>query len=182
MAVDTKLITAEEFAAMEPDEYFTELIRGELVQVPPPGQRHGRLIARLVARFVSAVEEPQRGTVVTGSGVIITHSPDSVLAPDVAVYLGAAGPVIEESEKYENRLPDIVVEVVSPSDLAADVQVKVGLYLEAGVQMVIVVWPRTREITIRRPMGTTETLSEEGRLDFDMVVPGFSLPVKAIFE
>jgi Uma2 family endonuclease len=108
--------------------------------------------------------------VVSGSGVIVSRDPDSVLAPDVAVYLGPPVAPIDEPERYEEAIPAVVFEVVSPSDFASHVEDKVALYLEAGVQSVVVVWPKRKQLTVRTARGVT-SLGEEADLTFDGI-PG----------
>ena len=182
VAIATRLLTAEESVELQSDETITELVRGEVVTLPPPGTRRGRLAVRIGRLLATLIEDTNLGSVVGGSGVIVSRNPDSVLAPDVAVYSGPPVPAIEETERYEVRLPSFVVEVVSPSDLAGDVLDKVALYLEAGVPIVIVVWPRTRELTVRALDGTTKTLRFDDRLDFGPEFPGLSLNIGEIFR
>jgi len=182
VAIDTKLLTAEEFAALESDETLTELVRGEIVTLPPPKKRHGRLVNRIGHLLASLIEDANLGSVEGGSGLIISRNPDSVLAPDVMVFAGPPIPAIEEDERYDEDLPSFVIEVVSPSDLASDVQAKVALYVEAGVPLVIVVWPRTRELTVRAHDGTTRYLHSGDYLDLGSDFPGVSLAVSEIFR
>jgi Uma2 family endonuclease len=179
MSISTKLVTAEEFAAMPDDGMFSELIRGEIVSVGPPAKQHGRLVARIGKLLSIRVEDTGKGVVVSGSGVIITRDPDSVLAPDVSVYLGPVIAPLDEPQRYEEITPDIVFEVVSPSDSAANVEDKVALYLESGVKTVVVVWPRLRRLTVRTLGGDT-SLGEGDLLTFTEL-PGVSIAVEEIF-
>jgi len=180
MSISTKLVTAEEFAVMPDDGMFSELIRGEIVSVGPPAKRHGRLINRIGKLLAIKVEDTGMGVVVSGSGVIVSRDPDSVLAPDVAVYVGAVVAPLDEPERYDEQIPDIVVEVVSPSDSASHVEDKVALYLNAGVKSVVVVWPRLSRITVRAPHGDS-SLGSGDRLTFTDL-PGAPIAVDEIFS
>jgi len=180
MSISTKLVTAEEFAAMPDDGMFSELIRGEIVTVGPPAKQHGRLVARIGKLLSIRVEDAGKGVVVAGSGVIVSRDPDSVLAPDVAVYLGPVIAPIDEPQRYEETTPNIVFEVVSPSDSAANVEDKVALYLESGVKTVVVVWPRLKRLTVRTPLGDS-SLSEGDLLTF-ADLPGINIAIDEMFS
>lgn len=181
MAIDTKLMTAEEFGRLEPDEGLVELVRGEIAHMPPPGHRHGRLIARVLSQLFAKIESTALGVVVSGSGIVLERNPDSVLAPDIAVFLGPTVPPIEDDQRYVERAPDLVVEVVSPSDLAASVNSKVNIYLESGVRMVIVVWPDERMVSVSTPDRLTKTLSAHESIDLGELISGESLAVSKLF-
>ncbi|HYI15958.1 MAG TPA: Uma2 family endonuclease, partial [Thermomicrobiales bacterium] len=77
---------------------------------------------------------------------------------------------------------DLAVEVVSPSDSANDVQEKVREYLDYGVQLIWVVHPIQRTVTVFRPDRSAHVFYEEDTLDGGDVLPGFSLSVATIFE
>lgn len=180
MSVSTKLVTIEEFEAMPDEGMFSELLRGKIVSAGPPAKRHGRLINRIGKLLALRVEDAGKGVVVNGSGVIVARDPDSLLAPDVAVYVGAVVDPIDEPERYDEQIPDIVVEVVSPSDSASNVEDKVALYLEAGVQSVVVVWPRLRRVTVRTRLGDS-SLGAGDHLAF-ADLPGVRIAVDEIFS
>jgi Uma2 family endonuclease len=78
--------------------------------------------------------------------------------------------------------PDLAVEVVSPNDLFYDVQQKVGEYLQAGVRLVWIVNPRTREVHVYRGDGGFQLLKNGDSLDGAEVVPGFRCPLAEIFQ
>jgi Uma2 family endonuclease len=78
--------------------------------------------------------------------------------------------------------PDLAVEVVSPSDSYAEVQDKVFDWLEAGTRMVVVADPRKRVVTVFRSLAEIRVLTERDHLDGGDVVPGWALPVTAIFS
>jgi Uma2 family endonuclease len=77
--------------------------------------------------------------------------------------------------------PDLAVEVISPNDSAADLNLKVEEYLRAGVKLVWVVDPEIRTVDIFRSDGTTQRLRESDTLSGEDVVAGFECPVAALF-
>ena len=82
---------------------------------------------------------------------------------------------------YLKVAPDLVFEVVSPNDIATEVETKVADYLRAGVKLVWVLYPETRTVRVDRADGTSERLFGDAVLLGDDVVPGFSVPIRELF-
>lgn len=93
------------------------------------------------------------------------------------------------SERLPGRLPrgnldiapDLVVEVISPHDVAEDVQEKVLEYIRAGVRLIWLVYPRSRSVEVVTATGTSERLTEDATITAPEILPGFSAPVAAFF-
>lgn len=78
--------------------------------------------------------------------------------------------------------PDLVVEVISPNDLAAEVDVKVEEYLQAGVRLIWVVFPESKHVYAYRAGDTTvQRLGSEDELSGENVLPELRLAVSKIF-
>ncbi|MGH2533391.1 MAG: Uma2 family endonuclease [Thermomicrobiales bacterium] len=183
MAVATKHVTAEDLAAMEPDEERWALIRGELVRMPPAGYRHGRVAARVERPLTDFVEGQDRGVVVREIGFLLARNPDVVLAPDVAFVRGDRLPSgDEEPDGYLALAPDLVVEVVSPSDRTSRTLEKVFAYLEAGVRLVLLVEPRHKSVTVYGQDRQARILTNGDEFDGGDILPGFRLPISAVFR
>jgi len=73
------------------------------------------------------------------------------------------------------------VEVISPNDLAKDLDEKLEDYLRAGVKLIWVINPETRTLQIYYPDGTSRRLHETDEVSGDSVIPGFRCPVAALF-
>jgi len=73
--------------------------------------------------------------------------------------------------------PTLVVEVVSPTELAAELARKVDQYLAAGAQAVWVLYPNAKEAHTCRPGRTSATLAGADVLEAPDLIPGFSVPV-----
>ena len=116
------------------------------------------------------------------TGFRIGSNPDHVLAPDVAFVSRERLEDIGEIGSFFPGAPDLVVEVISPTDRLTEVAEKVQDWLNAGTHMVIVVNPRRRDTMIHRPNQEPITLTEEDTLDGGDVVPGWTLPVRDIFS
>ncbi len=107
--------------------------------------------------------------------------PDRVRKPDVSAVLRDRLPVEQLDEGYITIAPDLAVEVISPNDLAYEVEKKVREYLEAGVRLVWVVYPPTRLVRIHRADQTVAELRESDELSGEDVIPGFRCRVGDLF-
>jgi Uma2 family endonuclease len=77
--------------------------------------------------------------------------------------------------------PDIALEVVSPNDAAEAIQIKIDEYLRAGVRLVWVVYPSTRQIFVHRPDSSVSRLTAADELTGEDVLPGLSCRVADFF-
>jgi Uma2 family endonuclease len=175
------LVTADELLSMPDDGWRYELRCGELIQMVPPGARHGQFQNGLLAPLTTCVRRDRLGLVVAEVGFRLSHDPDTVRAPDVAFVRRARIPAEGVPVGYWEGAPDLAVEVVSPSDSAEDVREKIGEYLAAGASLVWIVYPRGQTVDVWRADGSRVALSSDGTLEGEDVVPGFSLPVAEIF-
>ena len=176
----TKVWTVEDVERLPDDDYRYALIRGVLYGMPPTKPRHGR-ITNVIGRFLGDfVDEHDLGEVYDQSGFVLERDPDVLIAPDLAFVARERVPTDED--EYPRLAPDLVVEVISPSETGPSVEQKVALYLEAGVRLVWALDPRRRTVRVRRPDGTDKVLTEADELDGEDVVPGFRLPVGRLFS
>jgi Uma2 family endonuclease len=104
--------------------------------------------------------------------------------PDVAFVSHARWPVQRRAPKSAvwDLVPDLVVEVVNPSNTADQVQEKIHEYFMARVSRVWVVYPRQKEVYVYASPTQIEVLQLGQELDGGDLVPGFRLPLAALFE
>lgn len=108
-------------------------------------------------------------------------APSQVRKPDVSFVRRGRLPDERPPDGYLMIAPDLAVEVLSPNDLAYEVDQKILDYLTAGVQLVWVVNPETRSVRIHRQDRSLAGLEESDGLDGETVVPGFRCAVKELF-
>lgn len=77
--------------------------------------------------------------------------------------------------------PELLVEVVSPGDNAAELALKVDEYLSVGVVRVWVAYPDQRSITVYRPDGTATVLKADDEITGEAAMPGFRCKVADFF-
>jgi len=182
MATANQLITAEELLRMPDDGYRYELIRGELRKMAPAGYLHGRIAINMTTPLDCYVRDHDLGVVCAAeTGFKLASNPDVVRAPDVAFIRRDRVEEVGDVEGYWPGTPDLAVEVISPSDTYAEVQEKVFDWLEAGTQMVILVMPRKRAVTVYQSMTNIIMVTEHDTLDGNDVVAGWKIPVRELF-
>lgn len=85
------------------------------------------------------------------------------------------------SENAFRIVPELVVEVVSPSNSANEVEEKIVEYLKVGVSLVWVVYPTTSRIYVHDGSSTVRVVSRDGELEGGDILPGFRLPLTELF-
>src|SRR5207253_7566154 len=162
LGMSPAILTADELLHI-PDKH-AELVRGVLVVREPPGLRHGRIALELGRRLADHVAAGRLGRVYVESGFKLTSNPDTVRGPDVAFIRQTRLPE-PEPVGYPALAPDLVVEILSPSDRPGDVLGKVADWLSAGTRLVWVVDPERRLVRIYRADGVDEIVTLEQALD-----------------
>jgi Uma2 family endonuclease len=176
-------MTAEDLLQLPDDGLRYELVRGELRKMAPTGDEHGTITMNLAGPLDHYVRTHHLGRVYAAeTGFWIARDPDTVLAPDIAFIRQERIETEGAVRGYRIGAPDLVVEVISPSDLYTEVAEKVDVWLAAGTQLVIIVDPRRRTIAVHHSPTTMQTLTSAGTLSGDPVVPGWTLPVREVFE
>ncbi|HWE38725.1 MAG TPA: Uma2 family endonuclease [Isosphaeraceae bacterium] len=183
VSLPKRTITAEEFLAMDLGEGSHELVRGEIVEVTPPKRPHGRTCANITYHLEGYGRESGYGyTLSNDTGLITRRMPDTVRGADVIFFSHARLPLSALADESRQDAPDLVVEVVSPGNRAAEILEKVREYLAFGVLMVWVVHPARRTVAVYRPDDPIPAVYK----DVDIIenlpeLPGFRCAVADFF-
>ena len=78
-------------------------------------------------------------------------------------------------------MPDLAVEVISIFDELSYIDAKQKSWLDAGVHLVMLVYPVPREIYAHHDDGTVQRFSPGDTLTCEPVLPGFACSVDEIF-
>lgn len=117
VAIDlNRRYTSQEFAHLPDDGNFYELIKGRLVLTPPPGDDHGRINKKILKAILSFDPQERLGQVWFDTGFELDD--DNTPTPDVAFVVASRIP--ERSKLAVPIVPDLAVEVWSPSQLTAN--------------------------------------------------------------
>lgn len=176
---------ADEFCAwaqrQENANRWFELVRGEVIELPPPLKSHGVVcsnVVRLVGNF--AFDQGKGYVAGNDSGVILARDPDTVRGPDVAYYEDA-DTFSELHPKYGEAPPRLAVEILSSSDRYSSITEKVNDYLDNGVPLVWLIDPELRTVTVWRPAQRARVLKGAEQVTGEDVLPGFACPVSDFF-
>jgi Uma2 family endonuclease len=182
MATTEKLLTAEEFEHLPDDGKLYDLIDGELREIPQLTMWQGEVEANLAMRLHTYVRGRALGCVSIGKvAFIVRRNPDRVRDADIAFIRQERLPSLEARQHIMEVIPDLVVEILSKSDTIEEISDKIDDWLGAGVQMVWIVDPYRRTVTIYQSGHDPALLGEHGTLDGDPVLSGFRCSVAEIF-
>ena len=176
-----RLITPEDLLLMPEGGRF-ELVDGQLLERPVSVQS-SIIGARLIRRLDHYCEENNLGWVFNSENgyQCFPGSPNLVRKPDVSFIHLSRLTADLLTQGYARIPPDLAVEVISPNDLAHEVEQKVELYFRAGVRQVWVIIPETRTVRVCRSNGSDTRLHETDALAGEEVVPGFQCLVRDLF-
>lgn len=182
MAVERKLMTADELLLLPDDGMRHELIDGELRTMSPTGGPHGLDGGWLLVNLGNHVAFNTLGAVFAAeTGFVLRREPDRVRAPDFAFIRTERMPSDGLPRGYVPIAPDLVVEVVSPGDTAAEVRDKVDDWLRFGTQAVWVVYPAPR-LDAFLIDGTVKTYGPDDELDGGVALPGFRMRLADLLQ
>ncbi len=176
-------VTGEQLAGIPDDGLRRELVTGEIHEMAPAGFEHGVIALNIAADLRRFVRTHRLGLVVAAeTGFRLHRDPDTVRAADAAFVAGDRLPPPAERQRFLDLAPDLVVEVVSPSDRATAVVEKALSWLGAGTALVWLVYPSQQLVAVYSAGGAVVHVGRDGTLDGSPVLPGLSLPVADLFD
>jgi Uma2 family endonuclease len=177
-----KLLTAEEYGRLPDLGRPTELVRGRIVEMNVPYPRHGQVCARVSFLIQQFLADHDLGhVIINDGGVIVERDPDTVRGPDISFISYRKVPKGPLPAKYFETVPELIIEVRSPSDRWGKILQKVGEYLTAGTEVVCVVDPESETVQLHFADKPTETLSGKEELSFPNLLPGLRLSIDQFF-
>jgi len=148
MPTAVELVTFEDLERLPEEPGKTELLDGELIQMPPAKRRHNKVAKRLFLRLFQLIESLSAhgadlglGEVEIEMGYKLGRNPDSWLIPDVSITHRD-----QPGDDYYEGAPLIAIEVISESNTAAKIDRKIEKYLANGGEEVWVVYGGTRRV------------------------------------
>jgi len=174
-------VTGEELAVMG-NVGPCELVDGRIEAMTPTGNLHSAIELNLGSELLAWVRPRKLGHVRVGeAGIYTGRNPDTVRAADILFISKERYAQRDPDSAFFSVAPDLVVEVLSPSDRWRDATRKLREYFEIGVRVVWVIDPDARSVLVHRSLTDVHELTEDEQLTGEDVLPGFSMPVKALF-
>ena len=139
--------TYDDYALLPDDGKRYEVIRAEIYTSAPPRPLHQRVIFRLSYFLEAFLEERSSGIAFSAPiDVLLPEKLGDPVQPDILFVRSDRIHIIGET--YIEGAPDLVMEVLSPSNPSHDRSLKYQLYEEAGVLEYWIIDPRERTIEI----------------------------------
>jgi Uma2 family endonuclease len=202
MVAEPRTASVADFMAMPDDGDRHEYVRGGIRSMPPPKGRHGVLAGYLHEEIAHYLHDralalgwhAEDGFVAKdrlvgftargefGFKFSLPDDPDQIRGSD-CVYVPAEqlAEVAWDEDEYFPAVPWLLVEVISSSDLAADVDERVQDYLAGAAQQIWCVYPSRYRVHVHIAGGPTRVLRRTDTLAYEDLLPGFSLPVARLF-
>jgi Uma2 family endonuclease len=182
------LMTLDEFIAEYHKQPF-ELINDERRNLMPGIPAHGLMVKKLFLLLHTHCTLRQLGEILFELPIVETYTPHWVKGsktPDIMFFNA------EKWQQYTQNtpnwelqpftiVPDFVIEVVSPNDSYSEIQEKVEEYLAKGVQLVWVVDPQRKRITVYHD-NQYQRLTTEDTLTGGNVLPGLEIKLNELFQ
>ena len=167
------------------DHLRFELLDGELIEMTPPGGEQGELSLNLGSYIRAFVRGHNLGRATVETAYHPADDRQTLLGPDIAFISHDRAPY-PFPKRFVPVMPNLAVEILSPSDTIRKAREKAKLYLTNGTRLVWLVLPDKQSVEVcrltesglpeREVFGPNDTLSGEG------ILPGFTLDVRRIFE
>lgn len=175
-AIKTSL-SFDEFERLPDRPGKQELLKGELIELPPAEFRHNQSSHRFLYRLKAALDAAHaRGEALELGDVYLEMgyklASDSYVQPDASVtHAGQA------AQKYLGGSPAIAVEVISPSNSAEDLLRKTKIYFQFGAREVWQFYPKLGALLVYTSPAQVRELGGDDTL-MTPLLPGFSLPIR----
>jgi len=181
-----RLYTVEEFwdflELPENQDRKFELINGVIVEAMSPGFQHGVVVLDIGSFMRVFVRQNDLGEVAVEVDHYLPPDKFNTRRPDVE-FISKARLGTFDPTQYVPLMPDLAVEVKSPSNTPEELRQKAAYYLQNGVRLVWLVFPDTQTVFVHTPDNPAgKKFGMEDTLDGGDVLPGFTLALKDIFR
>ncbi|MEM1096544.1 MAG: Uma2 family endonuclease [Bacteroidota bacterium] len=176
-------LTYEDYCVLPEDGKRYEIIDGDLFMSPAPSFWHQRYLVRILTSISTYLElHPIGEAVVAPLDVILDD--ENIVQPDLVFISQAKAHLI--AKRGLEGAPDLIVEVLSPSNRRRDEVVKRALYEKHGVEEYWMVDSEADTVRIYRLTddGYVEAVvltAEAGDVLTSPMLPGFALPLEKLF-
>jgi len=158
-----------------------ELVDGRIIPMSPAGAEHGTIEGNIAYLLNSYIRPRSLGWVLTGEvGIYTRHDPDRVRAADVAFV--SKGQIDSIPSGFLDIPPELVVEIVSPSDRWQDLRDKIDEYFLIQVQTLWIVEPKTQTIMVYSSPTTATKYDNAQIVVVTETLTGLEVSVSEVFR
>ncbi len=161
-----------------------EVVDGVIVEKPPMGAYEFELASVLQDVLSPFARSHRLGRVVTEMIFDLRPAANRQRRPDVAFVSAAKWPLSRRAPRGGAWaiVPDLAVEIVSPSNPATHVIGKVHEYFTAGVSLVWIVYPDQEQVYAYESPTRVRVFGRGDDIDGGVILPGFRLPIIDLFD
>ncbi len=174
-------LTYEDYCRM-PSGHRYELVEGDIRMTPSPSVFHQKVSGRLEKALRDWVESRNLGEVYD-SPIDVVLSEHNVVQPDILYISSQRLGIIKEA--YIRAIPDLVIEILSPSTAEWDRGTKRRLYVRYGVSELWLVDPESHSIEVAAYRGSEMIDSHVfqcGSTLNSTILPGLTMDVDSLFR
>jgi Uma2 family endonuclease len=171
------------FGQLPPDDDIGyEIVNGQRVESPPMSADATVLASQLI--IFAGPGARSVGRFATETLFVLDDENDLQRRPDIAFVSYQRWPKGRPvpSTSAWDVIPNLAVEVVSPTNLANEIVNKVHEYFRCGVEQVWVVYPVVEQVYVYTSPKAVRILGRDDELDGGALLPGFRLPLAELFE
>jgi Uma2 family endonuclease len=168
---------------LEPEGHY-EIVRGIVVEKPAMGVYETHIASELFGWLRSSAEVRGLGRLESEMLFCLDAAADLQRRPDVAFVSYQRWPrdrAVPRTTAWD-VVPDLAIEIISPSNLASAVLAKVAEYFQHGVRSVWVVYPIEEQVYVYDSVTSVRILTRADRLTVPSILPQFELPLEILFE
>ncbi|MCY4020338.1 MAG: Uma2 family endonuclease [Chloroflexi bacterium] len=188
MATQERLLDVDAVSELMRQPEFADkrfyLISGVMYEMPPVKRRHSKLSVTISSILLNVVDEGRLDEVHTEIGCYPQGDRRTLFAPDVA-YFSHASLSQQPEDEFLSVMPDLAIEIASPSDSLAQLRRKAAIYLDNGSSLVWIVLPAEKGVDVCHSAAGSrldiEFVGQDGKLSGDDVLPGFELEMTRLF-
>ena len=177
-------ITVPTTSAIPDSESLYEVVDGQIQEKPPMAAISVRIASVLLGWLAPFLRQEPLGRASIEMLHLLDPASGLKRRPDLAYVSYERWPeskVVPKDDAWP-VVPDLAVEVVSPSNTASEVKRKIREYFAAGVLVVWVVYPEEILVEVYESPTSNSILDRSGTLDGGTVLPGFRLPLTVLFK
>jgi Uma2 family endonuclease len=167
-----------------PDDCFYEVVDGQIVELPPMGAYECDVASFLAFTLGQVIYAQKLGRVIVETMFWLDRSGKRKRRPDLAFVSAEKWPIRRRAPKSEawEIVPDLAIEVVSESNSANEINLKLVDYFQAGVRQVWVIYPGSHQVYVYPSLTSVKILTQAYELDGGELIPGFRLSLTELFE